>query len=171
MAFGHSAEGNEMPRNYWMLVTTPANYVVTRDLSFALLGLPSYLRRKAESMTSGDRLLLYVSGLQRFGATVTLTSTCFEEDTVHWRSHKLEETFPYRVPIKPAVVLDDEVDFLDARQIGPRMEYVKKWTPERWPLAFHSTLLHLIPRKDFSLIEDEMKKIVYQKEGAGSDTT
>ena len=102
---------------------------------------------------------------------MTLTSTCFEEDTVHWRSHKLEETFPYRVPIKPAVVLDDEVDFLDARQIGPRMEYVKKWTPERWPLAFHSTLLHLIPRKDFSLIEDEMKKIVYQKEGAGSDTT
>ena len=67
--------------------------------------------------------------------------------------------------------LDDEVDFLDARQIGPRMEYVKKWTPERWPLAFHSTLLHLIPRKDFSLIEEEMKKIVYQKEGAGSDTT
>ena len=171
MAFGHSAEGNEMPRNYWMLVTTPANYVVTRDLSFALLGLPSYLRRKAESMTSGDRLLLYVSGLQRFGATVTLTSTCFEEDTVHWRSHKLEETFPYRVSIEPAVVLDHEVDFLDARQIGPRMEYVKKWTPERWPLAFHSTLLHLIPRKDFSLIEDEMKKIVYQKEGAGSDTT
>jgi len=171
MAFGHSAEGNEMPRNYWMLVTTPANYVVTRDLSFALLGLPSYLRRKAESMTSGDRLLLYVSGLQRFGATVTLTSTCFEEDTVHWRSHKLEETFPYRVSIEPAVVLDDEVDFLDARQIGPRMEYVKKWTPERWPLAFHSTLLHLIPRKDFSLIEEEMKKIVYQKEGAGSDTT
>ena len=117
MAFGHSAEGNEMPRNYWMLVTTPANYVVTWDLSFALLGLPSYLRRKAESMTSGDRLLLYVSGLQRFGATVTLTSTCFEEDTVHWRSHKLEETFPYRVSIEPAVVLDDEVDFLDARQI------------------------------------------------------
>ena len=51
------------------------------------------------------------------------------------------------------------------------MEYVKKWTPERWPLAFHSTLLHLIPRKDFSFIEEEMKKVVHQKKGTGFDTT
>jgi len=48
---------------------------------------------------------------------------------------------------------------MDAREISPRMEYVKKWTPEWWPLAFIGDL-HLIPRKDFSLIEDEMKKLI-----------
>jgi len=55
-------------------------------------------------------------------------------------------------------VLEEE-EFLDARQIGPRLDYVKKWVPEMWPLAFLGEL-HLIPRKDFTLIEEEMKKAV-----------
>ena len=58
--------------------------------------------------------------------------------------------------IEADVVLDNE-HLVDARFIAPRMQYVKKWAPEQWPLAFQG-LLHLIPKQDFGLIEDEMQR-------------
>ncbi len=147
-----------MPRNYWMLVTTPENYRITRDHDFTVQGVKAALRKRAERMEVGDRLLYYLSGSQRFAATVTITSTYFEEHTLLWTARSEGEDYPYRVHIEPAVVLEEE-KFLDAKQIGPRMEYIKKWAPERWPLAFIGDL-HIIPKNDFSFIEEEMKKIV-----------
>jgi hypothetical protein len=67
------------------------------------------------------------------------------------------------VRLTPSIVLD-ETDYIDALEVGPRLEYVKRWPPERWPLAFHDTL-HLLPQKDFRLIEGEMKKIVSRRRG------
>ena len=147
-----------MPRNYWMLVTPPENFIVTREQGFTVQGLRTALRRKAQRMEVGDRLLFYLSWVQRFAATATITSTYFEDHSPLWKDHKPGEDHPYRVHIEPAFVLEEE-EFLDAYQIGPRMDYVKKWVPETWPLAFQGDL-HLLPRKDFSLIEEEMEKVV-----------
>lgn len=147
-----------MPRNYWMLVLSPDNFRVTRELGFTVQGFRSAQRRKAERMEVGDRLLFYISTIQRFGATATITSTFFEEHTHFWRSSRPDEEFPYRVRIQSVATLDED-ELMDARQIGPRMEYVKRWIPEWWPMAFQGEL-HLIPRKDFALIEDEMKLVV-----------
>ena len=144
-----------MPRNYWMLVLSPDNFRVTSELSFTVQGFRSAQRRKADRMEVGDRLLFYISGIQRFGATATITSTVFEEHSPVWKSPKPGEEFPYRVRIAPVATLEDD-ELMDARQIGPRMEYVKRWIPEWWAMAFQGEL-HLIPRKDFALIEDEMK--------------
>ena len=49
-------------------------------------------------------------------------------------------------------------DIGDAMILGPRLEYVKKWLPENWPLAFLDRL-HLLPQRDFRLIEGEMRRI------------
>jgi len=147
-----------MARNYWMLVISAENFRITREMGFTVQGLRTTLRRKAERVEVGDRLLFYLSWVKRFAATVTVTSTYFEDRSPVWKAHKPGEDYPYRVGIEPAVVLEED-EFLDVRQIGPRMDHVKKWTPEWWPLAFQGDL-HLIPRKDFSLIEEEMKKLV-----------
>ena len=48
--------------------------------------------------------------------------------------------------------------YIDARALAFRLDYVKRWPAERWPLAFMDTL-HLLPQKDFRLIEAEMKRI------------
>ena len=147
-----------MPRNYWMLVLSPDNFRITRELGFTVQGFRSAQRRKAERMEVGDRLLFYISTIQRFGATATISSTFFEDHSPVWKSPKPDEEFPYRVHIQRVAVLADD-DLMDARQIGPRMEYVKRWIPEWWPLAFQGEL-HLIPRVDLALIEDEMKRVV-----------
>ena len=54
------------------------------------------------------------------------------------------------------VTLDDD-HVIDARLLAPTLEYVKKWAPELWSMAFQGPL-HLIPKKDFGLIEDEMRR-------------
>jgi hypothetical protein len=59
------------------------------------------------------------------------------------------------------MVLNQE-DFIDALELAPRLEYVKRWAPEDWPLAFVDSL-HLIPQRDFRLIEGEMRRCISSK--------
>ena len=97
------------PRNYWMIVLSPENFSILRKNGFRLMGLARSLKKRAQRMERGDRVLFYVL-------------------------------------------------YIDARDVSPRLEYVRKWTPERWPLAFQGPL-HLIPKIDFQMLEDEMRKI------------
>jgi hypothetical protein len=109
-------------------------------------------------MEPGDRLVYYITGVQRFGATATVTSQCFEDHDPIWKSNGKPDDYPWRVNVEANAVLEDP-SFLDAREIGPRMEYVKRWPPEYWPLAFQGNL-HILPKSDFELLEQEMTKIV-----------
>ena len=144
-----------------MVVVTTENFHILREHDFAVYGFRAKLKKRVERMEVGDRMLFYLSREQRFPATVTVTSTMFEDRAPLLSSPSGQEEFPFRVHIKSTVVLEEE-EYIDARQLGPTLEHVKKWTPERWPLAFIGDL-HLIPKKDLFLIEDEMKKIVSKR--------
>ncbi|MCZ6789196.1 MAG: EVE domain-containing protein [Chloroflexi bacterium] len=146
-----------MARNYWMVVISTENFHIIKERDFSVYGFRAKLKKRVERMEVGDRMLFYLSKEQRFPATVTVTSTMFEDREPLLKAPSGQEDFPYRVHIEPTVVLEEE-DYIDARQLGPTLEYVKKWIPERWPLAFIGDL-HLIPKKDLFLIEDEMKRI------------
>ena len=65
---------------------------------------------------------------------------------------------PWRVQVRSDVVLN-WYEYLDARQIAPRMLYVKRWAPEDWPLAFQGQI-HLLSSQDFALIEHEMRRTI-----------
>ena len=149
-----------MPRGktYWMVASTLENFRITQSMGFTLQGLMSRQRRKAQRMEPGDRLVYYITGVQRFGATATVTSQCFEDHDPIWKSNGRPDDYPWRVNVEANAVLEDP-SFLDAREIGPRMEYVKRWPPEYWPLAFQGNL-HILPKSDFELLEQEMTKIV-----------
>ena len=145
-------------RTYWMVASTLENFRITQSMGFTLQGLASRQRRKAQRMEPGDRLVYYITGVQRFGATATVTSQCFEDHDPIWKSNGKPDDYPWRVNVEANAVLEDP-SFLDAREIGPRMEYVKRWPPEYWPLAFQGNL-HILPKSDFELLEQEMTKIV-----------
>ena len=147
-----------MGRNYWMVSTTLDDFNVTRDRGYTILGMGSKYRRRAQRMQPDDRMLLYVRQLRKWTGVVSVTSSYFEDRTPIWNVGVRGENYPYRVKIKPEIVLLEE-DYIDALLLAPRMEYLKRWLPETWPLAFFDTL-HLIPQKDFSLIEGEMKRVI-----------
>jgi hypothetical protein len=139
-----------------MIVTTPENYVITRDRGFSSLGLKSRHRKKAERMLAGDRILFYVSHERRFAATATVTSGFFEDHRVIWQNNERRpDVFPWRVNIRSDIVLDDRMS-VDAYHLAPRLLYVKRWAPEDWPLAFQGQV-HLLSSSDFQLIESEMR--------------
>ena len=152
-----------MPRGktYWMIATSPENFKITREMGFTVQGLKSRQRRKAQRMEPGDRILYYLTTIQRFGATSTVTSKCFEDHSEVWKSEGNPDDFPWRVNTELTAVLDEE-KFLDAREIGPRLEYVKRWPPERWNLAFQGNL-HILPKNDFELLEGEIRKARSEK--------
>ena len=140
-----------------MLVTTQENLEITRARGFDLQGVDTKNRRKAVRMGPEDRVLYYVSDKSGFAATATVTSESFEDHEPIWKHYREKETFPHRVEIEPDVVLE-EGDYIDGYQVGPTLEYVRKWPPDRWPLAFFG-MLHIIPQRDFNFIEDELKRI------------
>ena len=150
-----------MPNNFWMIVSNPENFRITRDLGFTSQGLKAQHRRKVQRIEPGDRVLFYVSGDRRFTATATATASYVEEDTSVWQSEG-SANWPYRIQIKPELVLEDH-QFIDANLLAPRLEYVKRWPPENWYMAFQGNL-HLLPKSDFLLIEEEMRKLKFGRD-------
>ena len=150
-----------MPNNFWMIICNPENFGITRDRGFTIQGLKAQHRRKVQRVGNGDRILYYVSQARRFTATATATSSYFEDGTPIWQKEGSAD-WPYRVHIKPEVVLD-EAQYIDANLLAPRLDYVKRWPPEDWYMAFQGDL-HLLPKSDFLLIEEEMKKLKLGKD-------
>ena len=146
-----------MPTNYWMIISNLENFRITRELGFRTQGLKTQHQRKVQRIEPGDRILLYVSGERRFAATVTATSKYFEDRSPIWKDEGSTD-WGFRIHIKPEIVLD-EAEFMDACQLAPRLDYVRRWAPEDWYMAFAQSNLHLLPKRDFGLVEDEMRKI------------
>ena len=143
-------------RNYWMVAVRPDYFAVLRNRSFDQLGLGRAQKKRVQRMEIGDRVLLYVSQWRVFPAIAIVDSGHFEHHERLWPSSNPEEDYPWRVRLKQAIILRDH-EYLDARLISPRLQYVRRWAPEWWELAFIGPL-HLIPKQDFQMMEEEMRK-------------
>ncbi len=148
--------GGGRSAQYWMVVSSPENFRKTRDHGFSIQGLKTRHRRRVETMRVGDRVLYYVTGRMGFAATVTVASPMYEDHTPIWRSARRDEDYPWRVHIRADVVLD-EADWVPAKELAYRLDYVRKWPPEHWTLAFQGHI-HALPKADFAIIEDEISR-------------
>jgi hypothetical protein len=152
-----------MPKNYWMLSLTGENYLVTQKLGFSVQGFRVPHHKKIKRMLVGDRLLIYVQQLSSFTTTLNITSEYFEDHSKKWTYINEREDFSLRVNIEASCILK-EGEYIDANILAPRMQFIKNWRPEDWHLAFQGDL-HLIPKNDFILIEDEMQRLIDKRPG------
>jgi hypothetical protein len=140
-----------------MVVTTADNLRRTRESGFRLHGVRSKHRKKVERIKPGDRVLYYVQDRMGFAATATVTDGYRESHDRIWSDHRENEDFPHRF----AVRLDSDLHgegLIDAREIAPRMDFVRRWPPEQWSLAFLGEI-HVISGADFTLIETEIERL------------
>ena len=143
---------------YWIIVGSPDNFARTRELGFTIQGMKSRHRKKAEKMKPGDKIVWYLTGVKAFGGIATITSPYFEGHHRIWQSgdpKKEAEDYPFRVNIKPDVVLD-QPEWAPAEPIARQMTYVSKWPASNWTLAFQGNV-HSIDRSDFDLIRKEIE--------------
>ena len=147
-----------MPHNFWMINSNPPNFNVTRRLGFTDQGLKAEYRRKVQRVAPGDRIIYYLTGIRAFAATATVTASYTETDAAAgpWQPEG-RTGWPYRIGIKPDVVLD-ATQYIPAGLLAYRLEYIRKWPPEDWPLAFQGNL-HLLSKNDFFMLEGEMLKL------------
>ncbi len=150
--------GGGRASQYWMIVTSPDNFTRTREHGFNIQGIKGRHKNRVASMHPGDRILYYVTGRMAFSATATVTSPMYEDHTPIWRTDRRDEDYPWRVHIRLDHRLE-EPDWVLAKFIAYRLEYVKKWPPEHWTLAFQGHL-HQLPRSDFGMLEDEILRLL-----------
>lgn len=145
-----------MPHNFWMINCNKQNFKITEHLGFTQQGLKAEYRRKVQRVEPGDRIIFYVSGDRVFTATATVTKSYEEVRSTPWVKEG-KTPWPYRIEIKPDVILSDQ-QYIEAGLIAYRLEYLRKWPPEDWHLAFQGNL-HLLSKGDFFLLETEMLKL------------
>jgi hypothetical protein len=147
-----------MPGSHWLITLSPDNYAITREMGFALLGLRSRHRKKAERVAVGDRVLYYVLNERIMPATATVSSAYFEDRHPIWvNNERRDDPFPYRVHTQPNLIMEAG-EGLDAAALAPRLLYLKRWPPEQWYLALQGDV-HLLSAQDFMLVEREMQRI------------
>ncbi len=152
-----------MPHNFWMINCNERNFDITRELGFAQQGLKAEYRRKVQRVEPGDRVIYYVSGSRVFTATATVTKGYEEVKSTPWLREG-KTAWPYLIGIQPNVVLEPD-KYIDAGLIAYRLEYLRKWAPEDWHMAFQGNL-HLLSKGDFFLLESEMLKLRDGREAA-----
>ena len=143
--------------NYWMLVSSLENFRLFQRHGFSIAGMKSRHRKKAEKVRPGDRVLFYLTGVQAFGGVAEAASEYDEDHSPLWESKKKGEDYPFRFSIRPLIILGED-EFLPAEVMAHRMDYVKKWPPEHWRLAFQGNV-HLLPKADYEMLEREMRAV------------
>ena len=141
-----------------MINTQRENFEITRERDFDLIGVDAPNSRKASQMAKGDRLVFYIRDDRKFAATATVAGKSFRDGSPIWKHHSKRERFNNRVNIK-LDALPSEDDWVDARQLGPTLEYVRRWPPEMWDLAFFG-MVHILSKRDFDLLEGELCRYV-----------
>jgi len=142
---------------YWIVVGSEENMRIAEARGFDMFGFKSTRRAEVAGMKPGDRIIFYLTKIMKFGGIAEVTSDYYEDhEKVFSSEKKPKEDYPWRVKVKPVTVLTPE-QYLDVREIGPTLDYVKRWPPEHWRLAFQGNL-HEIPESDYKRIESLMRE-------------
>ena len=124
----------------WILTGSLDNFRATREHGFGVIGAKEGRRRMAEQIAPGDRIVLYVTGVQAFGAIVRVTGEMYEDRTKIWPGKPGKaDAYPWRFETEPEVVLDED-GFVPAVELAGDLEHVRKWPAEHWQLAFQGQL-------------------------------
>jgi predicted RNA-binding protein len=124
----------------WVLTGSLANFRVTREHGFRVIGAKEGRRRMAERIEPGDRIVFYVTGVQAFGGIVRVTSEMYEDRSKIWPGKPSKpDPYPWRFETEPEAVLEEN-EFVPAVDLAPELEHVRKWPAGHWQLAFQGQL-------------------------------
>lgn len=150
---------------YWLVTTSPENFEIDRKQNFSVAGFTNRFRKLVNQVQSGDRLVVYIIRLKRFGAALEVVGApYYDADTRIWIEE--DQIWPCRFPTRPTVVPAED-ELLNVHRLLPSLTFVSD--PQKatsYALAFRQSLRR-IPQEDYELIESEMRKAAAKEVGAG----
>ena len=143
-------------KNFWLISQNLNEYEKYKSMNFMVCGWPQRFRKRVQRMEIGDNIVLYNYISRKFMGTIRIESNYYIKNEPYIELNDSQSNnYNYYIKTKPEVVLSD-IKAIPADNIAPRLEYLKKWSPERWPLAFFDSL-HLLPQQDYRLLESIIK--------------
>jgi hypothetical protein len=132
------------------------NFRATRERGFRVIGAKERRRGLAEQIEPGDRIVLYVTGVQAFGGIVRVAGPMYEDRTPIWPGKPGKvDAYPWRFETEPVAVLEED-EFVPAEGIAGELEHVRKWPAEHWQLAFQGQL-RTVSQADAELLERRIR--------------
>ena len=141
----------------WILTGSLDNFRATREHGFTVIGAKEGRRRMAEQIEPDDRIVLYVTGVQAFGAILRVTGEMYEDRAKIWPGKPGKaDPYPWRFTTEPELVLD-EAGFVPAVELAGELDHVRKWPAAHWQLAFQGQL-RTVSTGDSELIERRLRQ-------------
>ena len=104
-------------------------------------------KNKISRMKRGDKIIYFLNDKDLFIGISEVKSDNYDEINNDLISIKIKKGTHLKLN-----------NSIDANQIGPSLEYVKRWAPEKWKLSLFGKL-HIISQNDFNFIQSCIKKI------------
>jgi hypothetical protein len=140
----------------WILTGSPDNFAATRERDFRIIGLKERNRNRALEIEPGDRIVFWLTKVQRFAGSVTVTGEMFEDREKIWPGKPGKvDPYPWRFETEPEIVLD-ESDHVPGEELAPRLEHVQKWPADHWKLAFQGQI-RAVGEADAALLVDALR--------------
>jgi hypothetical protein len=124
----------------WILTGSPENYEATKDHDFTVIGLKERNRARALQIEPGDRIVLYLTRVMAFAASIRVEGEMYEdhERIWAWRPDG-PDPYPWRFPTSPEFVLD-EAEWIPAVTFVDQLDHIQKWPRAHWTLAFQGQI-------------------------------
>ena len=124
----------------WILTGSPDNFSATREHGFRVIGLKERNRNRALEIEPGDRIVFWLTQVQRFAGSVIVTGELYEDRSRIWPGKPGKaDAYPWRFETEPEIVLSDD-EQVPGEELAPQLEHVRKWPAEHWKLAFQGQI-------------------------------
>jgi EVE domain len=124
----------------WILTGSPENYAATTTRGFDVIGLKERNHNRALEIEPGDRIVLYITRVKAFAASIRIEGELYEDRTRIWPGKPGKvDAYPWRFPTSPEAVLPED-EWVPAESLADQLEHVAKWPAEHWTLAFQGQI-------------------------------
>lgn len=128
------------PTRTWILTGSPENYAATREHGYRVIGLKERNRNRALEIVPGDRIVLYLTRVMAFAASIRVTGELYEDRERIWPGKPSKpDPYPWRFETEPELVLPDD-EWVRAETLVDELEHIGKWPREHWKLAFQGQM-------------------------------
>src|SRR4051795_4530857 len=139
----------------WILTASPENHEATAAQGFSVIGLKERNRNRALEIEQGDRIVLYLTRVMRFAASIRVSGDLYEDREQIWPGKPGKaDAYPWRFATEPELVLM-QPSWLAAESVKDDLEHIRKWPSEHWKLAFQGQL-RIVSDADAALLMDRM---------------
>ena len=141
----------------WILTASPENHEATAAHGFEVIGLKERRHRQALEIETGDRIVLYLTRVMRFAASIRVTGDLYEDREKIWPGKPGKaDPYPWRFPTEPELVLDEAGVAGGRERPKDELEHIRKWPAEHWKLAFQGQL-RTVSEHDAALLLERMR--------------